>query len=83
MGVRQSAIVWLPSSGVVRCDLKSLSSRRLSVQPEGPQALTVTRYLVDGVRPDSTPVEGKESIESRGQRKNKSQMQNSRKHSFF
>lgn len=68
MGVRQSAIVCLPSSGVVKCDLKSLSSRRLSVQPEGPQALTVTRYLVDGVRPDSTPVEGKESIPSRGQR---------------
>lgn len=28
------------------------------MQPEGPQALTVTRYLVKGVRPDSTPVEG-------------------------
>lgn len=56
--IHMSAILCLPSSWVVKCDLKSLSSRRLSVQPEGPQAITVTRYLVDGFRPDSTPEEG-------------------------
>lgn len=33
------------------------------MQPGGPQALTVTRYLVDGVRPDSTPVEGQNRFE--------------------
>lgn len=53
----------VPSSGVVRLDLKSLSSplswRRLSVQPTGLQALTVTMYRVDGVRPDNTPGEEK------------------------
>ena len=52
----------IPSSGVLRLDLKSLSSplslRRLSAQPRGIQALTVTMYRVEGVRPDNTP--GKE-----------------------
>lgn len=51
----------LPSSGVVRLDLKSLSSLlslwRLSEQPIGLQALTVMVYWVDGVRPDNTPAE--------------------------
>ena len=51
----------LPSSGVVRLDLKSssspLSSIRLSAQPAGLQALTVTVYRVDGVRPVITPGE--------------------------
>lgn len=41
------------------------------MQPEGPQALTVTRYLVDGVRPDSTPVEGQEQIRGGGRNRKK------------
>lgn len=42
------------------------------MQPGGPQALTVTRYLVDGVRPDSTPVEGQEQIRGEGRDTKKS-----------
>lgn len=41
------------------------------MQPGGPQALTVTRYLVDGVRPDSTPV-GQEQIQGGGRDTKKS-----------
>lgn len=42
------------------------------MQPEGPQALTVTRYLVDGVRPDSTPAGGQERIQGGGRDRKKS-----------
>lgn len=42
------------------------------MQPEGPQALTVIRYLVDGVRPDSTPAGGQERIPGGGRDRKKS-----------
>lgn len=60
------SVNWLPSSGVVKLELKPLSSPLsligLSVQPPGLQALTVIMYRVDGVRPVMTPEEEHEHL---------------------
>lgn len=59
----------LPSSGVVRLDLTLLPSPLsligLSVQPAGVQALTVTMYRVDGVRPVITSEQGEDEKRKR------------------